>query len=109
MSKHIFWIASYPKSGNTLVRAIISSLFFSEDGVFDFEMLRHTSQFEMKKKNYIINKINKNDYLKINDLKVLSKYWQFLQSKKNLKIKKGFGFFKSHSSLVSMFNNWFYN
>mgnify|MGYP001169420149 CR=1 FL=1 len=39
MSKHIFWIASYPKSGNTLLRAIISSLFFSENGHFDFNML----------------------------------------------------------------------
>ena len=36
MSKHIFWIASYPKSGNTLVRALITSLFFTDDGVFDF-------------------------------------------------------------------------
>ena len=34
MSKHIFWIASYPKSGNTLLRAILSSLFFSKDGTF---------------------------------------------------------------------------
>ena len=32
MSKHIFWISSYPKSGNTLVRAMISALFFSKDG-----------------------------------------------------------------------------
>ena len=32
MSKHIFWISSYPKSGNTLVRAIISALFFSKNG-----------------------------------------------------------------------------
>ena len=34
MSKHIFWIASFPKSGNTLVRAILASLFFSQDGKF---------------------------------------------------------------------------
>ena len=40
MNKHIFWIASYPKSGNTLLRAIVSSLFFSEDGCFDFKLLK---------------------------------------------------------------------
>ena len=107
MSKHIFWIASYPKSGNTLLRAIISSLFFSEDGYFDFKILKHTTQFEMRKRLDVINEINKNDFLKIGDLKVLSKYWQLLQSKKNLNINKGFGFVKSHSNLVSLFNNWF--
>ena len=107
MSKHIFWIASYPKSGNTLLRAIISALFFSEDGYFDFQMLKHTTQFEMRKRLDVINEINKNDFLKIGDLKVLSKYWQLLQSKKNLNINKGFGFVKSHSNLVSLFNNWF--
>ena len=107
MSKHIFWIASYPKSGNTLLRAIISSLFFSEDGYFDFEILKHTTQFEMRKRLDVINEINKNDFLKIGDLKILSKYWQLLQSKKNLNINKGFGFVKSHSNLVSLFNNWF--
>ncbi len=107
MSKHIFWIASYPKSGNTLLRAIISSLFFSKDGYFDFKILKHTTQFEMRKRLDVINEINKNDFLKIGDLKILSKYWQLLQSKKNLNINKGFGFVKSHSNLVSLFNNWF--
>ena len=47
MNKHIFWIASYPKSGNTLLRAILSCLFFSKDGYFNFKMLEHTTQFEM--------------------------------------------------------------
>ena len=61
----------------------------------------------MRKRLDIINEINKNDFLKIGDLKILSKYWQLLQSKKNLNINKGFGFVKSHSNLVSLFNNWF--
>ena len=39
MTKHIFWLASYPKSGNTLLRAILSSLFFTENGVFNFKLL----------------------------------------------------------------------
>ena len=40
MSKHIFWISSYPKSGNTLVRAIICALFFSKDGKFQLNQLK---------------------------------------------------------------------
>ena len=64
MNKHIFWIASYPKSGNTLVRAIISSLFFSEDGVFNFEMLRNINQFDtisniLRNKNIFGSDLNK--------------------------------------------------
>ena len=49
------------------------------------------------------------DFLKTDQLKILSKYWLFLQKKENLKIKNGFGFMKSHSCFVSMFNNWFTN
>ena len=109
MNNHIFWIASYPKSGNTLLRAIISSLFFSDDGVFDLKMLKHTTQFEMRKRLNIIKNVYFDDFLKLDDLEILSKYWQFLQSKKNLKINTGFGFVKSHSALVSISNNWFTN
>ena len=107
MSKHIFWLLSYPKSGNTLLRSIVTSLFFSEDGFFNFDMLRHTGQFEVRKRLNTIKKINEHDFLKIDNLKTLSAYWQLLQTKENLKVKNGFGFLKSHSSFVSMFGNWF--
>ena len=30
----IIWLASYPKSGNTLLRSILSSYFYSKDGDF---------------------------------------------------------------------------
>jgi hypothetical protein len=43
------WLASYPKSGNTLVRSILSAYFFSEEGFFDFELLRNIKQFPKKK------------------------------------------------------------
>ncbi len=109
MSKHIFWISSYPKSGNTLVRAIVSALFFTEDGVFRLEQLKHSTQFEKRDRLNLVKTINKNDFLKLDQLKVLSKYWQLLQEKKHMNINEGFGFVKSHSSYVSMFNNWFTN
>ena len=30
----ILWIASYPKSGNTYMRALLASYFFTQDGNF---------------------------------------------------------------------------
>ncbi len=109
MSKHIFWISSYPKSGNTLVRAIISALFFSINGKFKLDHLKHTGQFERRDRLNLIKKINKEEFLNLDQLKILSKYWLTLQNKENMKIEKGFGFIKSHSSYVSMFSNWFTN
>ena len=41
----IVWLASYPKSGNTLLRGILSSYFFSKDGVLDFNNLYKIGQF----------------------------------------------------------------
>ena len=41
----IFWIASYPKSGNTWLRALLSSYFYSEDGIFNQELLKYITQF----------------------------------------------------------------
>ena len=39
------WLASYPKSGNTLVRALLASYFFSNDGNFNFETIKNIKQF----------------------------------------------------------------
>ena len=85
MSKHIFWISSYPKSGNTLVRAIISALFFSRDGKFQLEQLKHTSQFERRDRVNLIKKINEEEFLNLDQLKILSKYWLTLQNKENIR------------------------
>ena len=109
MTKHIFWISSYPKSGNTLVRAIISALFFSRNGKFQLDQLKHTGQFERRDRLNLIKKINEEEFFNLDQLKILSKHWLTLQNKENMKIEKGFGFIKSHSSYVSMFNNWFTN
>ena len=39
-SKKIIFIASYPKSGNTWLRSIISSLVYSPEGRFTFNDLK---------------------------------------------------------------------
>ena len=44
----IIWLASYPKSGNTWVRSIISSLLYSIDGDFNFDLIKKIKQFPEK-------------------------------------------------------------
>ena len=41
----IIWIASYPKSGNTWVRSLLSSYLYTDNGIFNFHLLRKISQF----------------------------------------------------------------
>ena len=57
MDKQIFWIASYPKSGNTLLRFILISLFFTDDGIFKFDKSKYISQFDQQ---YLHKKSKKN-------------------------------------------------
>lgn len=94
--KNIFWIASYPKSGNTWMRSILSSIMYSEDGVFNFELLKNIDQYENAKNFKFIKDINIDEYKNLNKMEIVSKYWkesQSLISKKNYNI-----FFKSHSA-----------
>ena len=44
----IIWIASYPKSGNTWIRSILSAYLFSEDGKFSFKLLKNIDRFSSK-------------------------------------------------------------
>ena len=41
----IIWLASYPKSGNTWLRSLLASYYFSKDGSFDFHLLDNIDQF----------------------------------------------------------------
>ena len=41
----IIWIASYPKSGNTYIRSFLSAYYFSNDGNFNFDLLKNIKQF----------------------------------------------------------------
>tara|TARA_B100001175_G_scaffold300083_1_gene292028 strand:+ start:36 stop:878 length:843 start_codon:yes stop_codon:yes gene_type:complete len=61
----IIWLASYPKSGNTWVRSIVSSLLYSNDGNFNFELIKKVSQFPEKK--YFKDLIN--DFGDFNEIK----------------------------------------
>jgi len=41
----IIWLASYPKSGNTMLRSLLSAYFFSDDGKYNFELIKNIKQF----------------------------------------------------------------
>ena len=41
----IIWLASYPKSGNTLLRSMLAAYFFSTDGIFNFDLIKNIKQF----------------------------------------------------------------
>ena len=43
----IIWIASYPKSGNTWIRALIAYYFFSKEEKFSFDLLKHIPNFNV--------------------------------------------------------------
>ena len=83
----IIWIASYPKSGNTWVRSLISALVYTENGVFDFQKLKYIPQFPDKA--YFKNLTDK-----FSDINNLKKYWITAQDKINL--DKKIKFFKTH-------------
>ena len=107
MTKHIFWLASYPKSGNTLLRAVLSSLFFTENGVFDLKLLESISQFETTFHVSKIKKLIGNDFNKIRNINVFYKYLLKLQEKEILGYQEDFKFYKTHSGNFAINNNFF--
>ena len=107
-NKKIFWITSYPKSGNTWMRAILSSLFLTEDGNFNFNLLNLIVNFETPKRFEFVKTINNYDFQKLNDLKVISKYWT--EAQKRVDFSRGdFTFFKTHSANIRLYDNEFTN
>ena len=41
----IIWLASYPKSGNTLLRSMLAAYLFSNDGNYFFGLIKNIKQF----------------------------------------------------------------
>lgn len=83
----IIWLASYPKSGNTWVRSIISALLFTNDGKFNFGLIKNIKQFPIKEffQNFT------NDFGNFNEIK---KYW--ISAQEAINIDKKVKFFKTH-------------
>ena len=97
MNNQIFWLASYPKSGNTLLRSILIALFFTKDGVFDLDNAFKIRQFETTQHIYNNYKIFGNDYKDIYKINTFYKYLLDLQQKEALGFKEDFVFMKTHS------------
>ena len=96
----IIWIASYPKSGNTLIRAILTSLIFSEDGIVDFKNLHRISNFS----NGFFFKKFISSYENILET---SKYW--IKAQEELNKNKKLKFFKTHNAFCTINGNAFTN
>ena len=98
----IVWIASYPKSGNTWVRSLLSAYLYTKDGIFsDFDLLKKIHQFPSK--NYLEFFLKK-----FQDIKEVSEYWIAAQDRINL-LNTGTTFLKTHSALCTLENNSFTN
>ena len=93
----IIWIASYPKSGNTWLRSLISSYYFSKDK-FNFSDLKTIPNFSV---NDFIN-----DNLIIQNGVDVAKQWLNVQRWINENYKKTL-FFKTHNACVALNNNLF--
>ena len=95
----ILWIASYPKSGNTWLRALLSAYYYTSDGIFsDDKILNNIGQFPEKK--YFTS--FKYDPALPEDT---SKLWIEAQNKINF--DKKIKFFKTHNALVKLGVNQF--
>ena len=86
----IIWLASYPKSGNTWVRSLLSAYYYSKNGDFSFELLKNIGLYPQKK--YFDIKINKPGEI--------NSYWDISQKKIISKKKKII--LKTHNSLLAL-------
>ena len=96
----IIWIASYPKSGNTWLRSIITSLLYTTDGIFDFKLIKKIKQFPTRNQ---FQEFTKN----FNDINEISKFWLLAQDKINL--TEEIKFFKTHNLNCAVNKNSFTN
>jgi hypothetical protein len=94
----IIWIASYPKSGNTWVRAFITSLLFKKEKGTSFKDLMHINIYPRRSllKNYTNN---------FHDFEELSKYWLITQ--KDINKDNKVRFLKTHHATCKIKGNNF--
>ena len=92
------WLASYPKSGNTLVRGLLSSYFFSKDGFFNFEIIKNIKQFPHIGlfENLGIDLKNEDEIVK-----------NYIRAQASINQTNSIQFLKTHSYLFNINNNPF--
>ena len=96
----IFWISSYPKSGNTWLRILLSSYYFTKDGFYDESVLKNIDQFPQKK---FFDQFNYDPRVVTDTIK----FWIKAQEKINQ--DKKLRFFKTHNAFGALNNFHFTN
>jgi len=92
------WLASYPKSGNTLVRSMLVAYFFSKDGIYNFDLLKNIKQFPTADLFESLGLDLKNE-------KELIK--NYIKAQEFVNKKNDVQFFKTHSYLFNIEGNAF--
>ena len=96
----IFWLASYPKSGNTWLRTLISSYYYSKDGIYTDNIIKKIGQFPEKRH------FREFEYDQ-NIVTDTTRFW--LQAQKNINKDKQLRFFKTHNAFGALNNQNFTN
>ena len=97
----IFWIASYPKNGNTWLRSLLSAYYFTKNGNFiSDKVLKNIPQFPEKR--YFTNF----DYDKSLPTST-AQFW--IRAQEIINKEKRIKFFKTHNIYVSLNNTDFSN
>ena len=97
MDKNIVWIASYPKSGNTWIRSVLSSLFYTDDGNFNFNIIKKINTFD---RPLYYNEVIKNRKVSTYNLTTLAKLR--IDAQKIFNKKNTLKFFKTHAANIKI-------
>ena len=93
----IVWLASYPKSGNTLVRSMLASYFFSKEGLYNFDLIQNIKQFPNISlfENLGINIRDEEEVIK-----------NYIKVQNSFKKENSIEFLKTHSYLFNFHNKY---
>ena len=107
MKPNIFWLASYPKSGNTMLRLFLSLYFFTENGVLNnFNTIKNIPRFNTYEIFKYIKDFPSKDKF-ITNPEIISKYWLKAQNKLLNSYSNKIFFLKTHNAQIK-FNNIFF-
>ena len=104
----IVWVASYPKSGNTFLRILLSDYLYGDlNSVFDFSNLSKIEMFpNLFRYNPLLDEKIINDIKEVKKVDYIYRYSLFLQKKL---FSNGTHFLKTHSSNFNINKNVFTN
>ena len=96
----IFWIASYPKSGNTWLSILLASYFYTKDGIYDEIVLKNIDQFPQKK---FFDSFNFDQNIPTDTIK----FW--IKAQEKINYDKKLKFLKTHNAFGKLNNFDFTN